>query len=95
MTSLMSLGSFISAITAGLFATYFGRKTGLWFACVLNAVAVAIQLGSTSAGALYAGRLILGLANGFFTTFSTVYATEAAPAHLRGYDCLLICSAPG
>ena len=80
----MSLGSFVSAISAGLFATFFGRKAGLWFACALNAVAVAIQLGSTSASALYIGRLILGLANGYLTTFSTVYATEAAPAHLRG-----------
>ena len=84
MTSLMSLGSFVSAITAGLFATYFGRKTGLWLACALNAVAAAVQISATSASTLYVGRLILGLANGFFTTFSTVYATEAAPAHLRG-----------
>jgi MFS family permease len=79
----MSLGSFVSAITAGLFATYFGRKTGLWIACALNAVAVAVQLGSSSSG-LYVGRLILGLANGYLTTFSTVYCTEVAPAHLRG-----------
>ena len=84
MTSLMSLGSFVSAITAGLFATYFGRKTGLWIACALNAVAVAVQLGSSSTSGLYVGRLILGLANGYLTTFSTVYCTEAAPAHLRG-----------
>jgi MFS family permease len=84
MTSLVNLGSFVSAISAGLFATYFGRKTGLWVACALNAIAVAVQLGSTSKSALYIGRLILGLANGYFTTFSTVYATEAAPAHLRG-----------
>ncbi|KAH6638432.1 general substrate transporter [Boeremia exigua] len=84
MTSLMSLGSFVSAISAGLFSKYFGRKTGLWLACILNAIAVAIQVGSSSAGALYVGRLILGLANGYLTTFSTVYATEAAPAHLRG-----------
>ncbi|KAG9203649.1 hypothetical protein G6514_002667 [Epicoccum nigrum] len=84
MTSLVNLGNFLSAISAGLFATYFGRKTGLWVACALNAIAVAVQLGSTSKSALYVGRLILGLANGYFTTFSTVYATEAAPAHLRG-----------
>ncbi|KZM25607.1 substrate-specific transmembrane transporter [Ascochyta rabiei] len=84
MTSLMNLGSFISAISAGYFSGFFGRKTGLWLACALNAVAVAVQLGSTSTSALYVGRLILGLANGYLTTFSTVYATEAAPAHLRG-----------
>jgi MFS family permease len=30
------------------------------------------------------GRLLLGLANGFFVTHSNVYTAEAAPAHLRG-----------
>lgn len=39
---------------------------------------------STSANVLYIGRLLLGLANGFFVTHSNVYTAEVAPAHLRG-----------
>jgi len=84
MTSLMNLGAILAAISAGLFGAYLGRRAGLWAACALSAVAVAIQIGTTSKGGLYAGRLLLGYANGFLVTFSTVYTSEAAPAHLRG-----------
>ncbi|PSN70692.1 maltose permease MAL61 [Corynespora cassiicola Philippines] len=83
ITSLLSLGSFLSAIFAGFFGSYLGRKAGLWIACAVNAIAVAIQISNTSTGALYAGRLLLGFANGWLVTFSNVYTAEAAPAHLR------------
>ncbi|KIW21313.1 hypothetical protein PV08_01893 [Exophiala spinifera] len=84
ISSLLTLGSFLSALLAGVFGAYFGRKTGIWAACALNAVAVAIQISTTSKGAIYVGRLLLGLANGFLVTFSNVYTSEAAPAHQRG-----------
>ena len=84
MTSLLTLGSFVSSLVAGYFAAYLGRREGLWAACVLNAVACGIQIGTTSTGALYVGRLLLGFANGFLVTFSNVYTSEASPAHLRG-----------
>jgi MFS family permease len=80
----MTLGSFISSLVAGFFGAYLGRKDGLWLACALNAIAVAIQIATTSKGVLYLGRLLLGLANGFLVTFSNVYTAEASPAHLRG-----------
>lgn len=83
MTSLMNLGACISAIMAGFFGTHFGRKPALWLACVVCSAAVALQIGSTSPAGLYVGRLFLGFSNGFFVVFSTVYCSEAAPAHLR------------
>lgn len=84
ITSLLTLGSFVSSLVAGLFASYLGRKPALWLACIVNAAACGIQIGTTSKGVLYFGRLLLGFANGFFVTFSNVYTSEAAPAHLRG-----------
>ncbi|KAG4422155.1 hypothetical protein IFR04_004661 [Cadophora malorum] len=84
ITSLLTLGSFLSSLVAGSFSAYLGRKQALWLACVLNAAAVAIQIATTNKGVLYLGRFLLGLANGFFVTFSNVYTAEAAPAHLRG-----------
>ena len=84
ITSLLTLGSFVSSLTAGYFASFFGRREGLWAACILNVIACGIQIGTDSAGVLYLGRLVLGLANGFLVTFSNVYTSEAAPAHLRG-----------
>ncbi|ETI26647.1 hypothetical protein G647_10408 [Cladophialophora carrionii CBS 160.54] len=84
ISSLLTLGSFLSSLLAGSFGAFFGRKHAIWLACVLNAVAVALQIATTSKGAIYFGRLLLGIANGFLVTFSNVYTSEAAPAHLRG-----------
>jgi MFS family permease len=81
----MNLGSCISAIAAGIFGAYFGRRKALWLACILCLVAVSVQIGSTSKAGLYVGRLFLGFSNGFLVVFSTVYCSEAAPAHLREY----------
>jgi MFS family permease len=83
MTSLMNLGACVSAIAAGMFGAYFGRRQALWLACLVCSAAVALQIGSTSPAGLYVGRFFLGLSNGFFVVFSTVYCSEAAPAHLR------------
>ncbi|GME52865.1 General substrate transporter [Neofusicoccum parvum] len=83
ITSLLTLGSFMSSLVAGFFAHWYGRRAALWTACVLNAVACIIQIATENKGAVYVGRLILGFANGFLVTFSNVYTSEASPAHLR------------
>ncbi|KAI1751996.1 general substrate transporter [Xylaria castorea] len=81
--SLLTLGAFLSSLVAGVFAHYFGRKAALWSACLLNTIACVIQISTESKVAVYIGRLILGLANGFLVTFSNIYTAEASPAHLR------------
>lgn len=84
ITSLLTLGAFLSSLFAGFFGMYLGRKPALWAACVLNFAALAIQISTDSAGVLYVGRILLGISNGFLVTFSNVYTAEIAPAHLRG-----------
>ncbi|KAF2092643.1 MFS transporter [Rhizodiscina lignyota] len=84
ISSLMTIGTFVSSLLVGPFSSKFGRKAGLWTASILNAVATAVMLGTTSIGALYAARLILGISVGWFLTFSQLYVHEVAPAHLRG-----------
>ncbi|KAF7624106.1 putative transporter [Aspergillus flavus] len=84
ITSLLTLGSFVSSLVAGFFSAYLGRRHALWLACIVNAIACAIQIGAPSAGVLYLGRLLLGFANGFLVTFSNIYTAEASLAHLRG-----------
>ncbi|KAI1614157.1 putative transporter [Exophiala viscosa] len=59
ITSLLTLGAFVSSICAGLFGAFYSRKTALWTSC-------------------------LGFSNGFLVTFSNIYTSEIAPAHLRG-----------
>ncbi|CZR66686.1 related to transporter (major facilitator superfamily) [Phialocephala subalpina] len=84
ISSLMTIGTFLSSLLVGPLSAKFGRRHGLWAAAVLNTVATAIMLGTTSVGALYVARLILGVSVGWFFTFSQLYVHEAAPAHLRG-----------
>lgn len=80
----MTLGAFISSGTAGVPATKLGRRVCLWIACVLCVVSNVVMMTTTSIGALYAGRLINGLANGYFMTFSQLYIQETSPAKYRG-----------
>lgn len=83
ISSLLTLGAFLSSLTAGSFAHFFGRKPALWLACLLTAVGCAIQIATTDKGVVYLGRLVLGIGNGFLVTFSNIYTAEASPAHLR------------
>ncbi|KAI0866749.1 MFS transporter [Xylaria cubensis] len=94
ISSLMTIGTLIGSLLVGPFSVKFGRKAGLWIASCLNFVATAIMLGTTSLGALYFARLLLGVSVGWFLTFSQLYVHEVAPAHLRGitfavYQCQL------
>lgn len=80
----MTAGAFFSSILSGPFGRYFGRKTALWVGIVLNIIGITIQISTKSRGVLYFGRLVLGASNGFLVTFSNIYTSEIAPAHLRG-----------
>ncbi|KAI1125005.1 MFS transporter [Nemania abortiva] len=94
ISSLMTIGTLIGSILVGPFSSNFGRKAGLWAASLLNFIATAIMIGTTSLGSLYFARLLLGVSVGWFLTFSQLYVHEVAPAHLRGitfavYQCQL------
>ena len=57
----------------GPMAIKLGRRQCLWIACLLCAASNSIMIGTTSLGGLYAGRLLIGIANGFLMTFSQLY----------------------
>ncbi|KAJ4245455.1 hypothetical protein NW762_013964 [Fusarium torreyae] len=84
ISSLMTLGAFISSSLAGFVAAKLGRKICLRLACLLCAVANIIMMTTTDIGPLYLGRLLIGLANGYFMTFSQLYIQESSPARYRG-----------
>ena len=83
IASLLTVGSIVGCLTTGLFASKFGRRPALWFGCVIAAIANGIQVGTTTLGGLYAGRVILGFSNAYFIIFSNVFISEIAPHHLR------------
>lgn len=84
ISSLMTLGAVIASGLSGPIAWKLGRKPCLWIACVLCWTADIIMMADTSIGGLYAGRLIIGLANGLFMSFSQLYLQECTPAKFRG-----------
>ncbi|KAH8883089.1 general substrate transporter [Thozetella sp. PMI_491] len=84
ISSLMTLGAFISSGCAGFIATKLGRKGALWAACLLCAVSNIIMMTTENINALYIGRLLIGIANGMLMTFSQLYIQESATAKHRG-----------
>jgi MFS family permease len=83
IASLLAIGSLLGCLTAGLFAQRFGRRHALWVGCVVGIIASSIQIGTTNLAGLYVGRVILGVSNAYFITFSNVFISEIAPHHLR------------
>ncbi|KAI1101678.1 putative maltose permease [Jackrogersella minutella] len=73
IASFMVLGAFVSSSSAGFTAKYVGRKLSLWIACVGVFLSTALMQATTNIGGLYAGRLIIGLANGLLMTHSQLY----------------------
>lgn len=69
----MTLGAFISSSGAGPIAKFMGRRGSIWTASLMCAVANIMMMATTNIAALYVGRLIIGLANGMFMTFSQLY----------------------
>jgi MFS family permease len=84
ISSLMTLGAFLSSSIAGPIATVLSRKWTVWIASGLCIVSNLIMMLTTNIAGLYAGRLLLGLANGMFMTFSQLYIQECSPARYRG-----------
>lgn len=80
----MTLGAFIASGSAGFLAIKFGRKLCLWLGCLLCFVSGIIMMTVDKIFPLYIGRLINGLANGCFMTFSQLYIQESSPAKYRG-----------
>ncbi|KAK5713736.1 hypothetical protein LTR17_017503 [Elasticomyces elasticus] len=70
MGSLMTLGAMVASGLAGPLAWKLGRKPCLWAACLLCWASDIVMMATTSIGGLYAGRFLIGLANGLFMTFS-------------------------
>ena len=64
ISSLMSLGALLASGMAGPLSWKLGRRTNIWIACALCAISNVLMMATTSIGALYVGRLFIGLANG-------------------------------
>lgn len=84
ITSFLNVGTIIGVLLTATWGKYYGRKPAIWVASLISFVAAALQIGSEHVAALYVGRILIGVSNGFFITFANVYTAEVSPAHLRG-----------
>ncbi|KAK4223510.1 putative high-affinity glucose transporter [Podospora fimiseda] len=82
--SLMNVGGFLSAVIMYSSHTRLSRRVGLWLGCFFGILSVTLMIAVTNLGGLYAGRLLLGMSNGFFVPCSVTYMSESAPSLLRG-----------
>jgi SP family sugar:H+ symporter-like MFS transporter len=78
ISSLMTLGAFLSSACAGVGATKLGRRHCLWLASALCCISNIIMMATTNIAGLYIGRLLIGLANGWYMTFSQLYIQVSA-----------------
>ncbi|OCT46105.1 putative sugar transporter [Cladophialophora carrionii] len=83
ISSFLNVGTIVAVLLGGPFSHKFGRKPAIWVAAVVSMVACGVQVGVNSLAGLYAGRILLGLGNGFFILFSNTYTVEVAPPQHR------------
>ncbi len=63
--SLINVGTLVSCLFMFKFGARMSPRTGLWTASVFGVVSIAAQIGSQNLAALYVGRVVLGISNGF------------------------------
>lgn len=82
--SLLNIGSFVSAVAIYFLGSMISRRLGLWIGCALAFLSVSIMIGVENLGGLYAGRLLLGMSNGFLVPYNVMFVSESVPSLLRG-----------
>lgn len=84
ISSFLQIGTILGVLLTHFFGKYFGRRPAIWLATLISFVAASVQVGTTTLVGLYFGRMLIGMANGFFITFANIYTAEVSPSHLRG-----------
>jgi len=62
ISSLMTLGAFVGSLCAGPVSSYLNRRWSLFVGTVLCVISLLVMVTTTSLGALYFARTLLGIA---------------------------------
>ncbi|KAB8298984.1 hypothetical protein EYC80_001122 [Monilinia laxa] len=84
IVSLLSVGTFLGALTSGFSSDYFGRRNTILIGCAIYCVGVVLQVAHPSIGLLAAGRTVAGLGIGFVSANIVAFQTEICPKRIRG-----------
>ncbi|CAR30031.1 MFS domain-containing protein [Lachancea thermotolerans] len=84
ITSILSAGTFVGAISAPLVSDTMGRRFGLIASTIVFSIGVILQVAATGQDLLIVGRVIAGLGVGILSAIVPLYQSEAAPKWIRG-----------
>jgi sugar porter (SP) family MFS transporter len=84
VTSWVTLGALVGSLAGGAVGDWLGRRRTLLVAGALFAAGAIVQWVAPSAAILVGGRFIVGFAVGVAAVAAPLYASELAPASLRG-----------
>ncbi len=84
ISSFMVLGAFLAGFCTGPMGSVLARRWCILIGVVLLVASVTVMVVTTSIGALYFSRLLMGYGNGLVMAFTMVYVSEIAPSNLRG-----------
>lgn len=86
IVSILSVGTFVGALSAGLLADIAGRKYGIAVSCLIPFnLGVALQTAATTQPVFIAGRFFAGLGVGLVSVQIPMYQAETLPAWIRGF----------
>ncbi|KIX00066.1 uncharacterized protein Z518_10993 [Rhinocladiella mackenziei CBS 650.93] len=85
IVSILSLGTFLGALTAAPTADFFGRRMGLILSTgIVFNLGVILQTAATSQPLFIAGRFFAGYGVGLISAMVPLYQSETAPKWIRG-----------
>jgi sugar porter (SP) family MFS transporter len=84
ITSILSAGTLIGALSSGYFADWFGRRISIILGCIVYIVGIVLQTAAQSVGLLVAGRCVAGLGVGIVSATNVMYVSEITPQRIRG-----------
>lgn len=84
ITSFLSIGTILGALSAAMIADRIGRKSGIITAAVIFIIGSVIQTAAQSVAPLIVGRVVSGLSVGLISCLIPMMQAEIAPKEIRG-----------
>ncbi|PCH36570.1 general substrate transporter [Wolfiporia cocos MD-104 SS10] len=84
LTAALELGSLAGALTSGVLADRYSRRTSILTACIVFCLGSTLQTGAQTLTHLILGRAIGGVGVGALSMLSPLYMAEISPPEVRG-----------
>ncbi|KAJ5096207.1 quinate permease [Penicillium alfredii] len=85
LTSILQLGGWVGALSAGVFAEVFTRRHTIFGGSLWIILGSFLAAGAHNGAYLYAGRFFTGLGVGTLSAVGPLYNAELAPPEMRGF----------